>query len=339
MPFLASLALILAQTPPSAAPQVRTPLSLERMRSVGEVIEKWRSRFAPTFSSLSLDPEQLATETRQRLAGMNPKSAKNQDVVMQTLLWLGPTTHSVVGFNEAEVTQATKDLLTAAGVQGPANLPRTMKGRPNGLILPNAREEAAPVVTGVLSGSTVREYDLTLPLQERSTPDGGSTFPDGNTLQMFNSGQAVNPNWATKISFGQLLPFELPTSEVAVEVKLSTDRLYMVGALGAYATISSGLTVSLQDENGKILSSQRVDLGGATAPFIGQFSPHTQAPLTISVPAIKTQGLPIKLVIAGDSGSTLLGPGVVSEDVRVTVTRVRVSWIPSPFLATQTVIK
>ena len=338
--LIPALVALLIQTPQvqprrPARPEVhfigiRSELSQEQRIKVSAAIEQWRTKFAPTFATLGLEPQELANQARSRLATMSMKSPANHDVIRQTVMWIGPTVHGIVGFKAADVTRATNEIESSAGVVAPPTLPPNLGQRPNGVSLPpDSQAPTTPPNAGAGQGAALREFDLTMPLQERSAFDNGSSFDGDNTFHLFNGGQIISPTWTTRISMGQVIPFESAPRSVAVDIDLATDREYLAAAFTAYASISSSLRVSLQDLEGNELASTEVDLGGAIAPFIGQSNPRITAPITVRVPTAEAHGQQVKLVIEADSRSNLFGPGVVSEDVRVAIRKIHVSWIPS----------
>jgi hypothetical protein len=306
-------------------PAPQPALDAQQRLQAFSAIERWRPKFGPTFASLALDPEQLALEARSKLAAMNFKAASNHKVIEQATMWMGPTVHRIVGFNAAYVNQATNDIRTATGIQAPSNVPVDLTPTPSALGVPSTAQPPS----GGSPGAALREFDLALPLTERSVFDNGSAFEGDSTIHIFNGGQIISPSWSTKISLGQVLPLEAPPAAVAVNVELATDREYFAGAFTAYATISASMTIAVTNLEGAVLSSSNVDLGGAAAPFIGQATPHFVAPITVQLPTADAGGRGVKLVITARSHSTLIGPGAVAEDVRVSVRKVHVSWIPS----------
>lgn len=342
MPLLISaLALLLAQAPQVQQPRrnvtnvppkfigIQGSLTPEQRLKVSSAIEQWRSKFAPTFSMLKQDPEQLAAETRKRLSRLSMKGANNHDIFRDTTMWVGPTVHNIVGFRAVDVTHATTDIENSAGLVAPPNLPANLTQRPRGISLPQTPSSPPTQPGGSSQGAALREFDLALPMTERSTFDNGSAFEGDRTLHLFNGGQIISPTWSTKISMGQVLPLDGAPMSVAVDVDLATDREYYAGAFTAYASIGTSMKISVQDLQGTELATSTVELGRAIAPFIGQANPHFVAPMSVRLPVAEPHGQQVKVVIQAESSSTLFGPGVVSEDVRITVTRVHVGWIPA----------
>lgn len=304
-------------------PPLSAPSDAKSQAKAAAFMKRWSPKANQALKSQGYDPEKLATEMRARLKGMSAKDRDlNKKILNDVGVWSKPVVTEIVARNQQTVTGATRDM-AASGLATP----------PSAAAIGHARVPNFPNKPSDQSGSTkgtpaLQEFDLALPLDEHSTYDDGSSFL-GDQIHIFNGGQIISPNWSTRISAAKAVTLPSHAMTLGLDIDLATDREYFAGAFIAYAYIGSSVTVAIQDMEGHDLASREISLGGATAPFIGQSHPHINetVPVTLSLDRFEHGIREFKVRVTGYSRSTLLGPGVVSDDVLIGVRRVHVRWI------------